>query len=1103
MATPIRSLKTPKRNKRKITPYHIQDTPSPQLPYRDTFSPTRPSTGYRMDRSPIFQGQQQGEPIRPLSVKGAPKKQNSNSGFLMSTHSSRFFQVMNERSQRYESSLEGFLHKAAEMPLYQAVESLIEEELKAESVTFWQDIPSLQLLFSEKHSKSVGHTRGIIGHTFFTRQSIKMEHANDHSAFLPEIDGIAGKEDQPMMFFPLWDYSTTVCGVVQVVKEEGEKFDSIDEEFVTYFIKKFKVFSHWFGDVPMPHVVMLELLQIMEIEQFLLLFQKKLTQIFNCESAEVWRHDLVAGQMCRYKRIKTDIADGNAGIVGEAFRKSILINCESCKMRSSYYEPIDGPADQPVLVLPVIDNVNSIHYAIALRGKRVQPVFYFNDEVLLRKIAPYLLLSFANIEKYSLKGKDARFNQGEHNCVRDLKEVTAKIEKAELPTDKVVVYAMEKLERLTASDRCSLFLYNPKKDKLESLYNSGLKKQISIPLERGVVGKTFRESVIHNIPDAYEDIHFDSTIDLESGYRTKTLLSYPLITPKHETIGVIQLLNKLDGKPFSNIDISFVQIYGAYCASLIDGERVHEQNLLINERINALLCISNAFSTNNSPKEILQEVMKNARIACDCDCSSLFIVDDVLNVLTSYLVYGGKVPATLPLSHGIAAIAVKTKTSIIVNDPYHDPRFNKTIDINTGFQTKCALAVPVKTPQNDVLAVIELINKKNNEFNEIDLQMIEAFAAHVSIAIELRRYKNIVAKGSSEIEMNKWVGEIERKSFITPQRLEIIQQKQSCLTTRDFFCIDWNGIGLFKIAFYIFNLFGLFQKYQITNELFFVFLYNLRATYNDVPYHNWIHAIDVLQYVAYQIKKANFDAIMTSNELFAMCVAAICHDANHEGLNNVYNEKAQTPLGILYKDISVMERHHCSVAIQIISQDKSNIFHALPESDLISMWHWIIQLILATDMALHFKLVKNANDIMDQGPINLSNESHRLMTMTLIIKVADISNVSRPFEIADKWCDVLCEEFWRQGDMEKARGFDYTSPNNDRSNSNKPQNQIGFYKFVCIPLYSAIARVLPELAENAEAVEENLQIWKEKLAQQEAAETELKEGKKDKEAGEK
>lgn len=1079
MATPLRSLKSPKRNKRKITPYHVQDTPSPQLPYRDTFSPTRPSTGYRMDRSPIFQGQQQGEPIRPLSVKSAPKKHNSNSGFLMSTHSSRFFQVMNERSQRYESSLEGFLHKAAEMPLYQAVESLIEEELKAESVTFWQDIPSLQLLFSEKHSKSVGHTRGIIGHTFFTRQSIKMEHANDHSAFLPEIDGIAGKENQPMMFFPLWDYSTTVCGVVQVVKEEGEKFDSIDEEFVSYFIKKFKVFSHWFGDVPMPHVVLLELLQIMEIEQFLLLFQKKLTQIFNCESAEVWRHDLVAGQMCQYKRIKTDIADGNAGIVGEAFRKSILINCESCKMRSSYYEPIDGPADQPVLVLPVIDNVNSIHYAIALRGKRVQPVFYFNDEVLLRKIAPYLLLSFANIEKYSLKGKDARFNQGEHNCVRDLKEVTNKIEKAELPTDKVVICAMEKLERLTASDRCSLFLYNPKKDKLESLYHSGLKKPISIPLERGVVGKTFRESVIHNIPDAYEDIHFDSTIDLESGYRTKTLLSYPLITPKHETIGVIQLLNKLDGKPFSNIDISFVQIYGAYCASLIDGERVHEQNLLINERINALLCIANAFSTNNSPKDILQEVMKNARIACDCDCSSLFIVDDVLSVLTSYLVYGGKVPATLPLSHGIAAIAVKTKTSIIVNDPYHDPRFNKTIDINTGFQTKCALAVPVKTPQNDVLAVIELINKKNNEFNEIDLQMMEAFAAHVSIAIELRRYKNIVAKGSSEIEMNKWVGEVERKSFITPQRLEIIQQKQSCLTTRDFFCIDWNGIGLFKIAFYIFNLFGLFQKYQITNELFFVFLYNLRATYNDVPYHNWIHAIDVLQFYIYQIKKCNFDQMLTGLELLAISVACLTHDVGHLGLSNEYLENTKHPIGILYKGISPSERYHCSKLIELTNQRGCNIFHALPEPELAKLWSWIIHLILATDMSRNSKIIKQANDIMDEGPINLSNESHRLVAMALMMNAANISNVCRPFQTADQWVSALLDEFYAQGDLEAGHKMEYSNPMNDRDSNVKEQCQILYISDVCMPLFHVVARIFGELESNIDMVLQNLEKWKE------------------------
>ena len=138
-------------------------------------------------------------------------------------------------------------------------------------------------------------------------------------------------------------------------------------------------------------------------------------------------------------------------------------------------------------------------------------------------------------------------------------------------------------------------------------------------------------------------------------------------------------------------------------------------------------------------------------------------------------------------------------------------------------------------------------------------------------------------------------------------------------------------------------------------------------------------------------------------------------------------------------------------------------------------------------MAFHEKLIKQGNEILESGCLNLNEESHRLMAMELIMKVSDISNVSRPFEYADKWCEVLSEEFWRQGDREKELGLEYSGPLMNREGQNKAKGQIGFYTFVCLPLYRLIARLFPELNANLQNVENNLQVWKNLLAEQEAA----------------
>jgi hypothetical protein len=129
-------------------------------------------------------------------------------------------------------------------------------------------------------------------------------------------------------------------------------------------------------------------------------------------------------------------------------------------------------------------------------------------------------------------------------------------------------------------------------------------------------------------------------------------------------------------------------------------------------------------------------------------------------------------------------------------------------------------------------------------------------------------------------------------------------------------------------------------------------------------------------------------------------------------------------------------------------------------------------------MVRHFELVKEAQILVDEPLLDMSNQEHRIMAMKLILKVADISNVSRPFHIAEQWCDILSAEFFRQGDLEIEQGIGFTSPMNDREHVDKPRSQIGFYNFICLPLYQVVAKIFPKLDVNHKCVQRNLENWK-------------------------
>jgi hypothetical protein len=391
------------------------------------------------------------------------------------------------------------------------------------------------------------------------------------------------------------------------------------------------------------------------------------------------------------------------------------------------------------------------------------------------------------------------------------------------------------------------------------------------------------------------------------------------------------------------------------------------------------------------------------------------------------------------------------------------------------------LCLPLLNAEQSVLCVMEL--ECPWRVVHEDVKLLDCFSVFAALSVERKQLKALADLGQKEIDLNRWLLQDERGSCtMLPMRFVLSPETLAQIWTVNFDAPAWDGVGHIRVLFNIFYKFEIPQTFMIPNDKLFRFISEIRDTYTKVPYHTWRHAVDVSQFVAYEVVTSGLDKVLTKFELFGLFVATICHDANHDGFTNTFNEKAETPLGLLYRNQSVMETHHCTIAIDVMSRDECNLFESLSGDDSRKMWSFIISLILATDMAKHFSFIKQFNDIYDAGNFSPDTEEGRLLMVELVMKCGDISNVSRPFELANKWCDVLCEEFFRQGDLEQANGMEYTSPLNDRGHLDKPKSQIGFYTFVCLPLYQACAKAVPALICNVEQVEANLAIWKDALA---------------------
>ncbi|PCJ63294.1 MAG: hypothetical protein COA79_00370 [Planctomycetota bacterium] len=151
---------------------------------------------------------------------------------------------------------------------------------------------------------------------------------------------------------------------------------------------------------------------------------------------------------------------------------------------------------------------------------------------------------------------------------------------AESNLDSLLTLIMERMKDIIKCDRCTIFILDVEKNELWSKLSTKLEiKEIRIPKTKGIAGEVACSRKPVNIKDAYEDDRFDQEIDKKTGYRTHSILCVPLFNIEKNVVGVIQLLNKLDGNPFTFYDEFILKTFSSQAGVIIERADLYESNL--------------------------------------------------------------------------------------------------------------------------------------------------------------------------------------------------------------------------------------------------------------------------------------------------------------------------------------------------------------------------------------------------------------------------------------------------------------------------------------------------------------------------------------------
>ena len=150
------------------------------------------------------------------------------------------------------------------------------------------------------------------------------------------------------------------------------------------------------------------------------------------------------------------------------------------------------------------------------------------------------------------------------NSALDLKEVLSLI--------------LRYTDRLLNSAASTLMLLDEKTGELVFNVPRGLKsekrREIRIPAGKGIAGWVAKHGKPIWVSDVRDDPRFYPDGDAIFGYETHNILCVP-VRGRDKIIGVLKVINKKDGTPFSKSDSLLLNIFAYYAATAIENARIH------------------------------------------------------------------------------------------------------------------------------------------------------------------------------------------------------------------------------------------------------------------------------------------------------------------------------------------------------------------------------------------------------------------------------------------------------------------------------------------------------------------------------------------------
>ncbi len=156
-------------------------------------------------------------------------------------------------------------------------------------------------------------------------------------------------------------------------------------------------------------------------------------------------------------------------------------------------------------------------------------------------------------------------------------------------------------------------------------------------------------------------------------------------------------------------------------------------------RLDGMVRIASNLGRSRDPRKAMREMVVEISKLLHADRTTIYELRND-GMLYGLAVQGEtSLEVGVPLGSGVAGLVADCGESLNLRDAYEHPAFSPKFDKLTGYRSRSMLCVPMRNPKQEVIGVVQVLNKHEGYFSPEDEQVLIALAAQAAITLEALR----------------------------------------------------------------------------------------------------------------------------------------------------------------------------------------------------------------------------------------------------------------------------------------------------------------------------------------------------------------------------